>query len=104
MQKRHLYLKDVADYCGLPAEVIEQLFESGLLNAKPELEEDFLSDEDFELLHRVQRLQNTFGINLAGIEVIVHMREQILYLQQELRRLQNLAYIVEQKNASDVSE
>lgn len=98
MQKRHLYLKDVADYCGLETEVIEQLLDSGLLRTQSEKEEDFLTDDDFELLHRVRRLQNTLGVNLAGIEVIVHMREQILYLQNELKRLQQNPYIQEQKN------
>jgi MerR family transcriptional regulator, heat shock protein HspR len=99
MQKRHLYLKDVADYCGLETDVIEQLIDSGLLHlVSPDKEEDFLTEDDLELLHRVRRLQNTFGVNLAGIEVIVHMREQILYLQNELRRLQHITYKDEEKN------
>jgi len=100
LHKRTLYLKDVADYCGLDAEILEQMFETGLINTNTQAEEDFLQEADFELLHRVSRLQNTLGVNLAGIEVIVHMREQILYLQQELRKLQHIsAYMDEQKNA-----
>lgn len=97
--KRNLYLKDVAEYCGLEAEIIEQLLDSGLLRPQAETEEDFLSEEDFELLHRVRRLQSTFGVNLAGIEVIVHMREQILYLQQELQRIRQNPYTQNTENA-----
>ncbi|RYD76870.1 MAG: hypothetical protein EOP53_13920 [Sphingobacteriales bacterium] len=101
MQKRILYLKDVAEYCGLEIEVIEQLLDSGFLQVKnDDQEEEFLTEQDLELLHRASRLQNTFGVNVAGIEVIVHMREQILYLQQELHKLQNLAaYMDDEKNA-----
>ncbi len=36
MQKRHLYLKDVAGNCGLKFDVLEQLLDSGLLQSSAE--------------------------------------------------------------------
>lgn len=42
------------------------------------------TDEDIEQLRRIQRLIGDLGVNLAAVEVILHMREQILALRREL--------------------
>lgn len=48
-----------------------------------------LTDDDLRELRRVRRLQD-LGINLPGIEAIIHMRQQILALRAELDRVQRL--------------
>jgi MerR family transcriptional regulator/heat shock protein HspR len=45
------------------------------------------SDEDVERVRAIQRLVNDLGVNLAGAEVILHMREQMDAMRQELERL-----------------
>jgi MerR family transcriptional regulator/heat shock protein HspR len=45
------------------------------------------TQQDIEQAQRIQRLMDDLGVNLAGVEIILHMREQILDLQAELRRL-----------------
>ena len=45
---------------------------------------------DIARLRRIQRLVDDLGVNLAGAEVILHMREQLLRLQDELRQLRQL--------------
>jgi MerR family transcriptional regulator/heat shock protein HspR len=42
------------------------------------------SDHDIERLRMMQRLTNDLGVNLAGAEVILNMREVILDLQRQL--------------------
>lgn len=42
------------------------------------------SQEDIERLQQVVRLVNDLGVNLAGVEVILRMREQIEQLTKEL--------------------
>lgn len=42
------------------------------------------SQEDIERLQQVVRLVNDLGVNLAGVEVILRMREQIQQLTREL--------------------
>ncbi|MGD8735786.1 MAG: chaperone modulator CbpM [Anaerolineae bacterium] len=44
-----------------------------------------LSDQDLVRLRRVRRLRE-LGINMQGIEVILHMRQRIEKLQAELER------------------
>ncbi len=45
------------------------------------------SDEDVERVLAIQRLVNDLGVNLAGAEVILHMREQMEAMRQELEGL-----------------
>jgi len=45
------------------------------------------NDHDIEQLHRIQRMMDDLGVNLAAVEVILHMREQILELRSELDAL-----------------
>lgn len=46
-----------------------------------------LSDADLAELRRIRRLQE-LGVNMPGIEVILHMRQRIRALQTELERLE----------------
>jgi MerR family transcriptional regulator/heat shock protein HspR len=45
------------------------------------------SDRDNERLRMMQRLTNDLGVNLAGAEVILNMRQVILDLQQQLAEI-----------------
>lgn len=42
------------------------------------------SESDIELLRRVRTLVDDLGVNLAGVEVILHMMQRITELQNEL--------------------
>jgi MerR family transcriptional regulator/heat shock protein HspR len=46
------------------------------------------SDEDVEQVQTIQRLVNDLGVNLAGVEVILHMRAQMEQIQRQLEQLQ----------------
>lgn len=46
------------------------------------------SDADVERVRAIQRLVNDLGVNLAGAEVILHMRDQMERMQQHVETLQ----------------
>jgi MerR family transcriptional regulator/heat shock protein HspR len=46
------------------------------------------TEEDIEHLRRIHRLMEDLGVNLAAVEVILHMREQIVRLRAEAEELQ----------------
>jgi MerR family transcriptional regulator/heat shock protein HspR len=46
------------------------------------------SDRDLDRIRCVQRLVSELGVNLAGAEVILNMRERMLELSQQLDELQ----------------
>jgi MerR family transcriptional regulator/heat shock protein HspR len=59
------------------------------------------SAEDVEDIRRVLRLTRDLGVNLAGVEIILRMRRQMLAMQEEL---EELAAYVRQPGAGPRSE
>src|SRR3982751_1167377 len=47
------------------------------------------SAQDVEQIRFIKRLVDELGVNLAGVEVIMHMRQQLIETQQELLALQS---------------
>jgi MerR family transcriptional regulator/heat shock protein HspR len=51
------------------------------------------SDADIERLRQIQRLTHDLGVNLAGVEVILSLLEQMetmrIHMEEEINRLQN---------------
>jgi MerR family transcriptional regulator/heat shock protein HspR len=45
------------------------------------------SERDIEKIRSVMRLTNDLGVNLAGAEAILNMRERILELHEEMERI-----------------
>jgi len=46
------------------------------------------SERDIDLLRRVKTLVEDMGVNLAGVEVILHMMQRLSELQNELKTLE----------------
>ncbi len=46
------------------------------------------SPHDIERLRQITRLTDELGVNLAGVEVILNMRERLERMQQEMDRMQ----------------
>jgi MerR family transcriptional regulator/heat shock protein HspR len=44
------------------------------------------SEEDVLCLRRIRRLQHELGVNLDGVEVILHLLKQLVMVQQELEQ------------------
>lgn len=47
------------------------------------------TEEDIEQLRRIQRIIEDLGVNLAAVEVILNMRQQILDLQTKLEQMES---------------
>src|SRR5512144_1687777 len=47
------------------------------------------SDADVERIRFIKRLVDDLGVNLAGVEVILHLREQLLDAQHQLEALRH---------------
>jgi len=45
------------------------------------------SESDIALIHRVKTLVEDMGVNLAGVEVILHMMQRMTELQNELEKV-----------------
>ena len=47
------------------------------------------SDKDVAYLRRVKTLMDDLGVNLAGVEVILHMTQRMIELQQHIEGLES---------------
>lgn len=57
------------------------------------------SAEDVEEIARVVRLTRDLGVNLAGVEIILKMRRQMIEMQKQIEDL--LAYVRQEAAAGD---
>lgn len=78
----------VAARCGIHPQTLRQYERLGLVEPQRTRGNFRLySEADIDRLLRIQRLVNDLGVNLAGAEVILNMREQLLTLRHQLRDL-----------------
>lgn len=47
----------------------------------------YYSQSDIERLRNIQRMINDLGVNLAGVEVIMNMKETMARMEREIERL-----------------
>ena len=78
----------VARMVGMHAQTLRQYERAGLVEPKRTRGNiRMYSRADVERLRLVQRLVSDLGVNLAGVEVILQMREKLQALEDELERL-----------------
>lgn len=87
IRTQFISLEAVSTRTGVTARRVRYLERAGLIG--PAESDQYLrlySEETIERINTIERLTNDLGVNLAGVEVILHMREQIM----SLRRLAGL--------------
>ncbi|MDY6820560.1 MAG: helix-turn-helix transcriptional regulator [Deferribacterota bacterium] len=89
----------VAEMLDLHPQTIRQYERLGLVKPKrTEGNTRLYSDSDIERLKLILTLTRDLGVNIAGVEIIIDMREQIIDLQEKLNKL--VHYIKENYTAS----
>lgn len=77
----------VADYYGVHQQTLRLYEREGLL--KPSRSDGnvrLYTEEDLERLEVILKLTRDLGVNLAGVEIILNMREKMDQMQQEFNR------------------
>ena len=79
---RFVTLQAVSTRTGVTTRRVRYLERAGLIDPA-ESEEHFrlYREETVERVMTIERLTNDLGVNIAGVEVILHMREQIIALR-----------------------
>lgn len=77
MEKRYYSLKVVADTLGVHPQAIRLYERQGLISSIRCEEERYYSPAQIDRLRVIVQLRQELGINLAGIEVILHMRDRL---------------------------
>ena len=85
---RYLLISRVAERFDIHPQTLRLYEREGLISPARSAGNTRLYDEKtLERLETILTLTREMGVNLAGVEVILNMRDQIEELQQELRRV-----------------
>lgn len=80
---------DVLQMARITLEMLQQCEEEELVRPRPLAGGGVgYSEQDVSHLARIRRLQQDLGLNMAGVEVVLHMRRQLIQLQQQMAEVQ----------------
>lgn len=81
-------IKVAAELCGMHEQSLRMYERRGLIAPRRSAGNiRRYSDADVEHIRFIKRLVDDLGVNLAGVEVIMHMRQQLLESQEKLEQL-----------------
>lgn len=87
----------VADLAGVHPQTLRMYERRGLLEPKRTAGNSRrYSDNDVDLLNRIQELTQIDGVNLAGVRMILDLEKKAAFLQAQLERAQRRAAAAEQ--------
>ncbi|MCI4397545.1 MAG: helix-turn-helix transcriptional regulator [Acidobacteria bacterium] len=100
--KRYYMISAVSQRYDLHPQTLRLYEKDGLLRpSRTEGNTRLYSDEDLERLEVILNLTRTLGVNLAGVEVILNMRDKMGRMQEEMNAFLNfLMEHIEQSGAS----
>ena len=90
MDDRAMYMISVAaDLVGMHPQTLRIYEQKGLVRPKRTPGNTRLySERDLERLRLIQRLTNDLGLNLAGVETVLRMQDEIDRLRRQIERLE----------------
>lgn len=93
--KKFFRLSDVVKTCGVSAEFIRALEHERVIKSVRRHRLKLYPLDQVDRIRVAQILVREMGVNLAGVEVALHMREQLIHMRRELtvilRRIQERA-------------
>ena len=79
-----------AELVGMHPQTLRMYEQKGLVHPKRTAGNTRLySDRDVERLQLIQRLTTELGLNLAGVERVLHMEDELLHMRRRLERMEN---------------
>ena len=111
MVKKIYYLKEIVDNLPFSVEEIKLFHDEGLIELFFENDEIYFYGNTLERLEIIKRLRDDLGVNIEGIDVILHMREKLIDFQinfeefiEEIRKeIKNLKKPLQLKEKSEIN-
>ncbi len=85
---QYITIREFCDFHAVDMRLIEEIIDFGLLRPQRQDQQLCISEDEVEMLETMLRLHQELGVNWAGVETILHMRQQIEELQQHRRQLE----------------
>ena len=90
MAENYYTIKIAAELCGMHEQSLRLYERRGLIAPRRGRGNfRYYTDMDVEQVRFIKRLVDDLGVNLAGVEVILRMRQQLLAAQREIESLRN---------------
>jgi MerR family transcriptional regulator, heat shock protein HspR len=104
--RRGVYMISVAaELAGMHPQTLRIYETRGLITPKRSPKNTRLySQEDVELLRRIQELTSEMGMNLAGVEQVFELEEEIERMRRRMRQLEKEADRVQQQLAEELEK
>lgn len=88
MALRYIRIHEFCEFHGVDRQVVEAFFESGFVEPTYVDQEPALRESDLEPIETAVRLYRELGVNPAGIETILHMRDRLRHMQERMHDLE----------------
>lgn len=88
MEQRYYSLKVVAQTLGVHPQAIRLYEREGLVSSLQCGADRYYAASQIDRLRVIVQLRQELGVNLAGIEVILHMRDRLAELSRQVARLE----------------
>lgn len=86
-EKKSLSMAELAGQTDTDEKTLLLYCDEGLISPSQEGDTPLFADEDIERVLMIKRLTEDLGVNLAGVEVILNMRQQMLHMQSDFERM-----------------
>ncbi|HYY25887.1 MAG TPA: chaperone modulator CbpM [Candidatus Udaeobacter sp.] len=90
MARKYLRITEVIKICGVDEEFIDHLERESLIHPTIRQKQKLYSLDQVDRVRVAHLLIEEMGVNLEGAEVALHMREQMIAMQQQFNELLRL--------------
>jgi MerR family transcriptional regulator/heat shock protein HspR len=87
MARKYLRITEVVELCGVDKQFVRRLERERVIHALTRENRKLYSLDQVDRVRVARLLMEELGLNLEGIEVVLHMREQMIAMQRQVREL-----------------
>jgi MerR family transcriptional regulator/heat shock protein HspR len=85
--EKYITIKKLAEFHNINETLLQEFAQDGIIEIHLVKQEPCVLSDQLEKYERIIRLYRDLGVNKAGIEIIMEMREKLEYLQNEVQNL-----------------
>jgi MerR family transcriptional regulator/heat shock protein HspR len=90
MARKYLRIAEIVEICGVDEEFIHELEQEAVIRPVIRRKRKLYSLDQVDRVRVARLLVEEMGVNLAGAEVALHMREQMIAMQRQFNQLLRL--------------
>jgi chaperone modulatory protein CbpM len=103
---KYIALKEFCAFHQVDHTVVFEVADRGLVELTKRPDDYYLPEKAVAQLERILRLHTDLGINMPGIETIMHMRQRMIAMHEELeelrRQVREFALIYEREDPDEM--